>query len=46
MCKRLIEIQPVNCDRKTETFTQHELIENSNRIGVSECPDDSTCGTG
>lgn len=46
MCKRLIEIQLVNCDRKTETFTQHELIENSNRIGESECPDDSTCGTG
>ncbi len=29
MCKKLIEIQLVNCDRKPETFTQHELIENS-----------------
>lgn len=46
MCKRFIKIQLVNCHRKTETFTQHELIENSNRSCESECPDDSTCGTG
>lgn len=43
MCKKFIEILLVNCDRKTETFTQHELIENS-KANESECTDSRTCG--